>query len=242
MVSRLAGSTATILILAAAPSLAAQSAPLPLQAGTWTYATRVDQGVSARNDRDRVVTVSEVTHEGAPAWRVTLHLDTGEGVLVDTLLMGKDDLSPISRRAVSDTIFEIVYRTQDSTVTGFTRMPGRNGPIATRLLPNTFYNYHAFRQFFRRLPMAVGYTTTAAMMVPRGDSGQVVPITITVGREERIITPAGPCDCLVTLVQGQGIAEMYWIDKTTRHVVRTREPFGGQGAVLQLDLVSFQPR
>jgi hypothetical protein len=224
-------------------SLGAQqpSGALPVQTGTWTYSSRVDQGVQARNDVDRIVTVSDTTQQGVPAWKVTLLLDTGAGVLVDTLLMRKDNFAPIWRRSVSDTIFEIVYQVEDSTVTGFTRMPGRNGPISVRLLPNTFFNYHAFRLFFRSLPLAPGYTATAAMMVPRGDSGQVVPLTITVGREERIFTPAGACDCLVVLVQGQGIVEFYWIDKHTRHVVRTRESFGGQGAVLQLDLAGFQP-
>ena len=94
MIRRIVRSTATTLIIAATPQLSAQPSPLPLQAGTFTYATRVDQGISARNDRDRVVTVSEVTHDGVPAWRVTLFLDTGEGVLVDTLLMRRDDLAP----------------------------------------------------------------------------------------------------------------------------------------------------
>ena len=237
--------TRALLVLASllVPSMIpAQQPLLPLQAGRWVYNGRVDQGVSAHNEADRVITVSETTHEGAPAWRVALLIEVGGGSIVDTLLMRKDNLAPIHRRSVSDTIFEIVYRTQDSLVTGFTKTPGRNGPISARLIPNTFYNYHAFRFFFRGLPLAPGYSATAALVLPRGDSGQVVPVTVTVAGEERIHTPAGPCDCYVIIARGQGVGEIYWVDKTTRYVVRTREPFGGQGAVLQLDLASFTPR
>ena len=226
-----------------APVLGAQVAgPLPIETGTWTYASRVDQGVSAHNEADRIITVSETMHEGVPAYRVTLLLPLGETSLVDTLLMRKDDLRPIWRRAVSDTIFEIIYQAQDSMITGSTRMPGRNGPIAARMLPNTFLNYHALRLWFRRLPLAAGFVDTAGMVIPRGDSGQVVPVQVSVVGEERIYAPNGPCDCFVVLLQGQGIGELYWIDKRTRHVVRTRESYGGQGAVLQLDLARFEPK
>ena len=228
--------------LVAPTILASQQPQMPLQSGTWTYHGRVDQGVSAHNEANRVITVSEVAHEGVAAWRVTLLIEIGGGSLVDTLLMRKDNLAPLTRRSVSDTLFEIVYRTQDSMVTGFTRMPGRNGPISARLIPNTFYNYHALRFIFRGLPLAPGYTANAALVLPRGDSGQVVPLTLSVAGEERIHTPAGPCDCYVVIARGQGIGEIYWVDKTTRYVARTREPFGGQGAVLQLDLASFTPR
>ena len=38
-----------------------------------------------------------------------------------------------------------------------------------------------------------------------------------------------------------GVDERWWVSKAGHHLIRSREPFGGSGDILQLDLVSLTP-
>ena len=58
------------------------------------------------------------------------------------------------------------------------------------------------------------------------------------GYSVHISTGAGEFDCWHVAVKGAGIDETYWVAKDTHDIIRTREPIGGQGAMLQLDLLS----
>ena len=58
----------------------------------------------------------------------------------------------------------------------------------------------------------------------------------------RSVVPAGEFDCWQVTVNGPGIDERYWIGRESQEVIRTREPIGGEGAIMQLDLESFTPR
>jgi hypothetical protein len=224
-----------ICLLAAPVAATAQGGGIrPL---TMTYAARVEFQGETQDGGPRDITVSDTMVGGVRAWLV-VHRLTVQGVPgVDSVLMRAGDLGPISRRA--DLGVRLTLELVDGVMSGELRLPG--GTVSLSIPPGerSFLNYHSLRTALREWPLAAGWRGTAGVLQLRGRA-EFTALSLEVTGEERIRVPAGEFDCWVVHVTG-GVDERWWVSKAGHHLVRSREPFGGRGAILQLDLASLVP-
>jgi len=153
--------------------------------------------------------------------------------------MQRGTLKPVSRHAVAPGT-DLLLATDDSMAHGLLTAGTSVTPLNVRLGARSFLNYYAMRAAFAELPLGRGWAGSASVLELGGDP-IFASLTLSVVDSERITVPAGEFDCWHVTVKGAGIAEHYWIGRERQDIVRTREPIGGQGAIMQLDLVSFTP-
>lgn len=159
--------------------------------------------------------------------------------LTDSVVMRRSDLKPVSRHAMASGT-DLLLVTDDSMAHGLLTSGSSLTPLNVRLGQRSFLNYYALRAAFPGLPLARNWTG-AASVLELGADPVFATLTLSVVDSERITVSAGTVDCWRVTVKGPGIDERYWIGKERQDVIRTREPIGSQGAIMQLDLVSFTP-
>jgi hypothetical protein len=227
-------------------SLAVLVTPLAVQAQgggvrpmTATYSGRSEFRGETQGMGMREITVSEAVAGGHRAWLVVHRLKLEQG-LVDSVLMRADDLSPLSRRAEIGRA-RLTVELRDGELAGQLKLGDATLPLSLRPGERSFLNYHALRAALAAWPLAAGWRGTASVLQIFAQ-GELTPLTLEVTGEERIRVPAGEFDCWVVHVTGpRGLEERWWVSKAGHHMVRSREPIGRQGAILQLDLVSITP-
>ena len=166
-------------------------------------------------------------------------MQLGGQALTDTVVMERGSLKPLSRHAVAPGT-DLLLVTDDSMAHGLLTAGTSLIPLNVRLGSRSFLNYYALRAGFAELSLARGWTGTASVLELGGDP-TFAALTLSVVDTATITVPAGAVECWHVTVKGSGIDEHYWIGKDRQDIIRTREPIGGQGAIMQLDLVSFTP-
>ncbi len=215
-------------------------APPPgIRAGAWKYSAHVELRDQRQDLGVRTITIAPRNSEQGPAWLVVMAMQAEGQTLTDSVIMRRSELKPVSRHAVAPEM-DLLLVTDDSMAHGLLTAGSSLTPLNVRLRARSFLNYYALRAAFAELPLARGWTGTASVL-ELGEEPIFASLTLSVVDTERITVPAGAVDCWHVTVKGPGIDEHYWIGREPQDVVRTREPRGGQGAVLQLDLVSFTP-
>ena len=210
-----------------------------IRAGVWTYAARVEMGADRQDLGSRNVSIS-LTGGDTAAWLVVMNAEMEGQALLDSVIMRRADLRPVSRHAIlgrTDLTLVVV----DSVAHGLLRMDSTVVPLNVRLGPRSFLSYYALRAALTELPLQNGWTGQAGVLELGGEPA-FAALTLRVEGEERVTVPAGEFDCWRLAVSGPGIDEHYWVSKVSREVIRTREPFGPPGAIMQLDLLSVVPR
>ncbi len=216
------------------------SNPPGLRAGDWRYSANVEVGAQRQDLGVRTVTVAPTSGDQGPSWLVVMTMQIEGQPFTDSVVMLRSDLKPVSRHAVA-TGTDLLLVTDDSMAHGLFTAGTSVTPLNVPLGPRSFLNYYALRAAFPELSLARGWVGTASVLELGGDP-TFATLTLSVVDTERITVPAGEVDCWHLTVKGPaGIDEHYWVGKDRQDVIRTREPIGGRGAIMQLDLVSFTP-
>jgi len=236
---RTPAATAALICLLPLSSAAAQAGGITEVRATYSARAELPGGGS-QDLGTRQVTVTGTTVDGAPAWLVVNAMKIEGESAVDSVLMGAADLRPISRRAVFGQA-KLTIDVQGSVLAGSLKSPGGTGDISIPMAERAFLNYYALHTAARTWPLALGWRGTARVLELNGRS-ELTPVELVVEGDERVRVAAGEFDCWRVHVTGSGgIDERWWVSKAGGRVVRTREPIGGQGAILQLDLVAMDP-
>lgn len=222
-----------------APAAARAQAPGIVPA-TLVYNGRVEYQGQTEDGGTRRIMVSDATIGGTRAWVVVNDLKIPEGTALDSVAMAADGLRPLFRRAtIGDS--RLVLVAEDSVMRGQIKAPDQTVPLSIPLGEGSFLNYYALRAAFPAWPMAAGWSRTVSALELNGRS-EFTPLEMAVEGDEKITVPAGEFDCWIVHVTGSGgIDERYWVSKDRHLVVRTREPIGRPGMMLQLDLASVTP-
>ncbi|HET7228424.1 MAG TPA: hypothetical protein VFJ16_00340 [Longimicrobium sp.] len=201
------------------------------------YAAVAEMPGGGRQDvGTRDIIVADSVIGGEHAWVVVNVLKVGGQAGADSVLMRAADLRPISRRASIGDV-SITVDVRDSMLTGTLKSPQGTVPVSIRAGERAFLNFYALRTALRAWPLAAGWRGTASVL-ELNDRSELTPLELVVEGEEKVRVPAGEFDCWRVHVTGSGgIDERWWVSKIGGHLVRTREPIGRQGAVMQLDLV-----
>lgn len=218
---------------------AQQPAALPIRAGEWRYSARAELREESEDLGLRTVTISLTDSGTAAAWLVTMSTELQGQMVTDSVVMRRADLSPVSRHAIIGAA-NVMLVVTDSVVHGLLTANTSVVPLNVRVGPKGFLNYYALRAALRELPLSEGWSGQASVLELGGEP-VFATLALTIDGAEQVTVPAGVFDCWRLAVTGPGIDEHYWVSKQNREVVRTREPIG-QGAIMQLDLVSFVPR
>jgi hypothetical protein len=213
--------------------------PPGIRAGAWKYSAQVELRDQRQDLGMRTITIAPRNSEQGPAWLVVMAMQVEGQTLTDSVMMRRSELKPVSRHAVAPQT-DLLLVTDDSMAHGLLTAGYSLTPLNVRLGPRSFLNYYTLRAAFAELPLARGWTGTASVLELGGEP-IFVSLTLSVVDAEKITVPAGAVDCWRVTVKGPGIDEHYWIGKERQDVIRTREPIGGRGAIMQLDLVSFTP-
>ena len=233
-----------VIALVAAPPLAASLNQVPsppgVHAGTWRYAAVVEAGDERQDLGPRTVTIAPTTTDHEDTWLVVLAMEIQGQQLTDSVVMRRATLTPVSRHTVM-TDSDLLLATDDSMAHGLLTVGHNLVPLNVPFHGHSFLNYYTLRAALAELPLAQGWTGTASVLELGGDP-LFSPVTLTVTGAQRISTQAGAFDCWQVAVAGSGINENYWVAKDTHDVVRTREPIGDHGAILQLDLLPPAPQ
>jgi len=156
--------------------------------------------------------------------------------LTDSVVMRRSNLTPVSRHTIMPGT-DLLLATDDSMAHGLLTAQNQVIPLNVRFQGQSFLNYYALRAAFAGFALTNGWTGTASVL-ELGRDPIFAPLTLAVVDTERITVQAGAFDCWHVRVTGAvGVNEQYWIARDTHDVIRTREPIGGQGAILQLDLI-----
>ncbi|HEX6808461.1 MAG TPA: hypothetical protein VF118_10765 [Gemmatimonadaceae bacterium] len=218
------------------PSLVLAQRTPGVHAGTWRYSAVVQSGDQRQDLGVRTVTVARITTDHEDTWLVVMSMQIQGQALTDSVVMRRTNLAPVSRHTVT-TDSDLLLATDDSMAHGLLTAGHQLVPLNVRLGERSFLNYYSLRAALAELPLGQGWAGTASVL-ELGREPVFSPVTLTVAGEEHIKTDAGEFDCWHVAVKGTGIDENYWVAKDTHDVVRTREPIGSQGAMLQLELVS----
>jgi len=216
-----------------------RTSPPGIRAGDWKYSAHVELRDQRQDLGMRTITIAPRTSEQGPAWLVVMAMQAEGQALIDSVIIQRSGLKPVSRHVVAPET-DLLLVTDDSMAHGLLTAGTSVTPLNVRLGPRSFLNYYAMRAAFAELPLARGWTGTASVLELGGEP-VFARLTLSVVDTERITVPAGEVDCWHVTVKGPGIDEHYWIGKERQDVIRTREPIGGRGAIMQLDLVTFTP-
>jgi hypothetical protein len=227
-------------------SLAVLATPLAVQAqggiapSTATYSGRGEFQGQTQDLGMREIIVTDSVVGGVHVWVVVNRMKIEREPGVDSVMMRRGDLGPLSRHAIFGQA-RLTLDLRDSVLTGELKAGGQRVPLSLRPGERSFLNYYALRSVLRDWPVAAGWRSTVGVLELVGRV-ELTQVTMEVTGEEKIQVPAGEFDCWVVHVTGAGgIDERWWVSKAGHHVVRTREPVGRQGAIMQLDLVSLVP-
>lgn len=216
------------------------SPPLtPIRPGTWTYSARIETAGNSQELRPRTISVSTLDHQDVAGWLVVMSTELEGRAVVDSVIMRRGDLTPVSRHAIIGPS-DLMLVVDKQAAHGLLRIDTTVVPLNVPLGPRSFLNYYAFRAALAELPLKEGWTGQAAVL-ELAQQPLFAPLSLKVEGDERLSVPAGAFDCWRLAVSGHGINEHYWVAKQSGDVIRTREPIGDQGGILQLDLVSVVP-
>lgn len=233
--------TLGLLSICLPPQLPAQqvAAAPGIHAGDWTYAAQAQLGDQRQDMGSRTVSIRSTGSGLSRAWLVVMVMQMEGQSLRDSITMGQADLRPLSRHATAEGT-DIMLVVDDSAAHGLLTSGSSLVPLNIPLRVRSFLNYYSLRASFAEVPLNAGWTGQASVLelgrIPRFET-----LTLKVIGEERIAGPGGNLDCWKVAVKGPGIDEQYWISKERQDVIRTREPIGERGAIMQLDLTSFVP-
>ncbi|HKP76932.1 MAG TPA: hypothetical protein VJT67_15485 [Longimicrobiaceae bacterium] len=204
-----------------------------------TYSARGEFQGQPQDLGTREITVADSVAGGAGVWVVVNRMTVSGQPGIDSVVMARGSLAPLSRHAVLG-LARLTLDLQDSVLTGHLKAGPQVLPLSFRPGERSFLNYYALRTALRDWPVTAGWRGTAAILELLGRA-ELTQVTMEVTGEEKITVPAGEFDCWVVHVTGSAIDERWWVSKAGHHVVRTREPVGRAGAIMQLDLVSLAP-
>jgi hypothetical protein len=227
----------SIALLAMPLATKAQGGIAPVVA---TYSGRGEYQGQTQDLGMREITVADSVVGGTHVWVVVNRMKIDRDAGADSVLMRRGDLAPLSRHVAYGPA-RLTMDLRDSMLVGQLKANGQTLPLSLRPGERSFLNYYALRTALRDWPVAAGWRATAGVLELVGRA-ELTPVTMEVTGDEKITVPAGEFDCWVVHVTGSGgIDERWWVSKAGHHVVRTREPVGQQGAIMQLDLVSLSP-
>jgi hypothetical protein len=211
----------------------------PIRTGTWTYSARIETAGNSQDLRPRTVSVSALDNQDIAGWLVVMATELEGRAVVDSVIMRRGDLTPVSRHAIIGPS-DLMLVVDKGAAHGLLRVDSTLVPLNVPLGPRSFLNYYALRASLAMLPLKEGWKGQAAVL-ELAQHPLFSPLTLQVEGDDRLSVPAGEFDCWRVAVSGQGIDEHYWVAKQNGDVIRTREPIGDQGGMLQLDLVSVVP-
>lgn len=220
-------------------SLLAQHPPSPpaIRTGEWRYLAEAQLGDQRQDLGARTVSIALTDSGDAAAWLVVMSTEVEGHQVTDSVMMRRSDLSPVSRHLIMPGT-DLVLAVADSVAHGLLTAQTSVVPLNVRLGPRGFLNYYSLRAALVELPLTAGWAGQASVLEVLAHP-VFATLTLSVVGDERITVPAGEFDCWRLKVAGPGIDEEYWVDKGHQDVIRTREPFGPQRVIMQLDLTSF---
>lgn len=239
-------SLAALITLAAAlepqpiaPRAPPLAAPPGIRPGARKYSAQVDAGNERQELGVRTVTVSATDSGIARAWLVVMTMQIDGKPFIDSVVMRRAEQRAVSRHMIAGGA-DLLIVADDSVAHGLLTMGPSLVPLNVPLPARSYLNYYSLRAALAELPLREGWTGQVSRL-GLGKFARFERLELAVVGEDHITVPAGDFDCWHDTVVGRGINEHYWVDMRHQDVIRTREPIGGPGAIMQLDLVSFVP-
>lgn len=231
---------ATAVLLVGAPALLAGQASATrsaLSPGQRIYAAHAELGGQRQDLGLRTVTLDSLDPDGRPAWLLVVSWELDGSHLVDSVLMSRPGLLPLSRHATAQGSWLMVRVRRDCSNV-FMGDDSTLVPLVVPLNGASYLNDFALRLYLGSAPLSSEWTGHVSVLEVAAHS-EYVPVTLRVIGTEQIVSKAGTYDCWIIQVTGRGIDERYWLAKGSQEVIRTRAPLDEHGAILQLDLDSL---
>jgi hypothetical protein len=182
-------------------------------------------------------TVSEGSHAGLTSWVFATTGSRGGIMVAESLWVARADLAAQHWTSTVGPSRLSAEFTHDTAYIAVTTPMGRRS-IAAYSPPGVLVNEPMTDAVLGLLPLAVGYEDSVFVLVVDLGGSAAAPARLTTEREERVTVPAGTFDAFVVSLELERGGARYWIDKTSRVVLRSEQtvPELG-GAVLRRELL-----
>ena len=217
-------------LLIAVVSAAAQGPSSPsidgrlLREGVDTFNVSVAGDVFGRGiiARSRVVTTNGPQLLQVHSWRIA-----GGGRIVDSLFSDAESLRSIRQvRVVADTVIEVQFRGDSAHVAKWPSMDSI--AIRSHALEAGVYSSAALDAIVSGLPLDENYEAQLRFYFAPPSNRGVESISVMVAATDRVKDREGnERDAWVVLAETRGGGTVYWIDKSTRSVLKYDTKEGG---------------
>jgi hypothetical protein len=205
-----------------------------LRPGQLTYQTTVVRDTIGSPAGNRMVTLSDTSYGGAPAWLIVERRD-GDGIIIaDSLVAARVDFRPMHwvstngpARLGAEFVGDSIYAVVTSPV-------GRRSIVALST-PGTLVNAAALETALRLLPLQSGWqdSTTALAITVGSNVGLFTRLAVT--GEETVTVPAGSFDCWIVTATSEAGQAIYWVSKRDPVVVRSSQVVASLGGARVLN-------
>lgn len=211
-----------------------------------TYFATLQQGADTRALGERTVQLSKTLYAGLSAWEIVETRGAGGSASVDTLVVDMLSLAPYhwgatqpmpSGGGLAPVGARLAAEFRADTMMGVMSSPAGRRSMIAAFPPGAYINAAHVEVALRGLPIAAPNWHDSTWVVVTGvGKSSAVPAAIRVTGEENLTTTAGTFDCwIVSLITDVGTTQ-YWVAKTDRIVIQSRQIVPETGAVLQYQL------
>jgi hypothetical protein len=196
-----------------------------LRPGTFAYAlaSRRDTLVTALGQR--LVTVTETTFAGSPAWLIA-ESRTGTAVTTtDSLYVARSDLSPVRWTATNGKTQLASSFGPDSMYVAMQTYQGR-ASMVTPLPAGTLLTAGMVDRVVELMPLELGFRTGATILLFELGTPRAIPAELRVDQEEPLVLPDRTVDCWVVILRAGTLEQRLWVSKEAPRVVKTEQVTG----------------
>jgi hypothetical protein len=182
-------------------------------------------------------TVTEGTHAGLTSWVFTSTGSRGGVAVAETLWVTRDGLAAQHwASSVGPSRLSAEF-TRDTAYIAVSTPMGRKS-IASYSPPGVLVNEPMTDAVLGLLPLTEGYVDSMSVLVVDVGGSAAAPARLTTEGQERVTVPAGTFDAFVVSLELERGGARYWIDKTSRVVLRSEQTLPELGgAVLRRELL-----
>lgn len=213
-----------------------------LTPGRWSYVSTVARGDERVELGRRTLSIEAATDDGVAAWRLVDEIEARGQRLADTLLVARDDLRALRRRATMGPL-RLALDFTPTGARGSMRAPGgAETPLALEAAGPLVANGAMLEAVLRLSPLAAGWRgrVTQVGLTPAGIAA--TPLDLAVVGEETVALAGGPRAAWVVSATAGGAEQRLWVAKEGGMVLRQRgSPPHAADFVYETTLVEAPP-
>ena len=199
------------------PAEAASALPkpaVPLQAGVYSYAGKIELGAQSMN-----ISMSTEIKEDPAGWSITDLAKTPGGDATDNGILDKDTLALRKRTVLQGAATIKLEVAAGGKISGTASMGGAGQPISVDAGGELFADGPGGVQAIATLPLAEGYRTSFRNLDLQ--TMKVKVMQLAVSGSEQVTVPAGTFDAWkADLTSDDGSTMTIWVDRASRKVAK----------------------